>query len=109
MVILANIFGICIIITFFLLLVYSIIYFLLYITGRFKGNVKFNDKCLKILYIVLMLPFLFSGLYVINLLFMIPYNLVNMIVVGIFGLFLIIYPLKKVITKIKDIDYFGGV
>ena len=82
---------------------------MLYITGRFKKNVKFNDKCLKVLYIMLMLPFLFSGLYVINLLFIVPYNLINMIVVGIFGLFLIIYPLKKVITKIKDMDYFGGV
>lgn len=109
MVILANIFGIGIVVTFFLLMVYSIVYFLLYITGRFKKNMKFNDDCLKVLYIMLMLPFVFSGLYVINLLFIVPYDLVSMVVVGLFGLFLIIYPLKKVITKIKDMNYFGGV
>lgn len=109
MVILANVFGIGIVVTFTLLFIYSIVYFLLYISGKFKKDIKFNDKCLKILYIMIMLPFMFSGLYVLNMLFIVPYNLINMIVVGMFGLFSIIYPLKKVITKIKDIDYFGGV
>ena len=109
MVILANVFGIGIVVTFTLLFIYSIVYFLLYISGKFKKDIKFNDKCLKNLYIMIMLPFMFSGLYVLNMLFIVPYNLINMIVVGMFGLFLIIYPLKKVITKIKDIDYFGGV
>lgn len=109
MVILANIFGIGIMVTFFLLVIYSMIYFSLYILGKFKASPKFNDKCLKVLYIMLMLPFEFAGLYVINLLFIVPGDLLNMVVIGIFGLSLIIYPLKKVITKIRDINYFGGV
>jgi len=46
---------------------------------------------------------------VIGLAFVIDYVVFTKILVIIFGLFLVIYSTGRVVIKIKDIDYFGGV
>ena len=68
-----------------------------------------NNTLLILLYVFSSLPFLFCGLYVISLIFIIPLKFIIKILMGLFGVFLIIYSIYRVFRKIKDIEYFGGV
>lgn len=104
-----NAFGYSLAVSVMLLIAYTIIYFLIFLCGKLLKKQLLNNTLLKILYILTSLPFLFCGLYVISLVFVLDYTPLTKVLSLIFGLFLIIYSIRKVIVKIKDIEYFGGV
>ena len=104
-----NALGYSMLFSIFVLFVYAIIYFLLFLCGKILKKQLLNNTLLRILYILTSLPFLFCGLYIISLIFVIKYTVLTKILIVIFGLFLIIYSIRIIIVKIKDIEYFGGI
>lgn len=104
-----NALGYSMVFSIFVLIAYAIIYFLLFLCGKIVKKQLLNNTLLRILYILTSLPFLFCGLYIISLVFALEYTPIAKVLIVIFGLFLIIYSIRRVIVKIKDIEYFGGV
>jgi len=104
-----NKLGSLMIISLIILIIYAIIYFLIFLCGKLLARKLLNNTLLKILYVLTSLPFLFCGLYVISIVFVFDYNPLIKILTIIFGIFLIIYFIRRAIIKINDIEYFGGV
>ncbi len=104
-----NTFGYLMIISAMILVAYAIIYFLIFLSGKILKRKLLNNTLLRILYFVTSLPFLFCGLYTVSLVFVLDYTPFVKILVFIFGLFLIIYSIRRAVIKIKDIEYFGGI
>jgi len=104
-----NALGYSMVFSIFVLIAYAIIYFLLFLCGKILKKQLLNNTLLRILYILTSLPFLFCGLYIISLVFVLEYTPVAKMLIVIFGLFLIIYSIRRIIVKIKDIEYFGGI
>lgn len=104
-----NAFGYSMAVSVIILFIYAIIYYLLFLCGKFLKKQLLNNTLLRILYILTSLPFLFCGLYLISLIFILKFTSLTKVLIVIFGAFLIIYSIRRVIIKIKDIEYFGGV
>lgn len=104
-----NAFGYSLAVSVMILIAYAIIYFLIFLCGKVLNKKLLNNTLLKILYVLTSLPFLFCGLYVISLVFVLDYTSLTKVLSVIFGLFLIVYSIRRVIIKIQDIKYFGGV
>lgn len=104
-----NAFGYSLAVSVMVLIAYTIIYFLIFLCGKLLKKQLLNNTLLRVLYILTSLPFLFCGLYVISLVFIFDYTPLTKILSIIFGLFLIIYSIRRLILKMKDIEYFGGV
>ncbi len=109
MVEMVNGFSYAIVLSIMLLVLYGILYFLLFLCEKVCNKKFLNNTLLILLYVFTSLPFLFCGLYVISLIFIISLETALKILMGLFGLFLIIYSIYRVFRKIKDIEYFGGV
>lgn len=104
-----NVLGYSLVLSIMVLFAYVSFYFLIFLSGKVLKRKLLNNTLLKIIYILTSLPFFLCGLYVIGLAFVIDYVVFTKILVIIFGLFLVIYSTGRVVIKIKDIDYFGGV
>lgn len=97
-----------VIISFSILLLFLIVYVLTLLLQKIKKKQIINNRWLKVRYILMAIPFVILGLYVFSLIFVLE-RVVDIIVMGLFALFLILYPIFKCISKIKDIEYFGGI
>ncbi len=109
MILVVNICGLLIVIGTCLLALSWLIYGILLLIGKFKNKEIVSDTLKKSLYVITTIPFIASGLYVISVLFIKAPSTQEKILMTIFGLFLIIYPLVKLRGKIQDINYFGDV
>lgn len=109
MVAVVNTFGALIALSIFVMFIYLFLYFILFLTGKILGKQLLNNTLLKILYILTSLPFLFCGFYIFSLIFVIDYYENIKVLMALFGLFLVLFSIYRVMKKIKDIEYFGGV
>ena len=107
MILLINILSYLVVISFFVSIFYLLVYGILWIIQKIKKIKILNDTWLKLKYILISMPFVILGLYILSLSLTLEKSL-DIIVMIIFGLFLVIYPIFKCISKIKDIYFFKG-
>lgn len=105
---LISILSYLVIISFSILVLFLVIYAFILLWQKLKKKQIINNKWLKIRYILTTLPFVILGLYVFSLVFVLERTM-DIVVMCLFGVFLILYPIFKCIAKIKDIEYFGGI
>ena len=104
-----NICGALIVTSTGLLIVSWILYGILYLIGAIAGKEIINNIVKRIVYIITVLPFLTSGVYLVGIPFLIKANSNEKVVLFLLGVFLIIYPLIRLYRKFQDLKYFGGV
>ena len=104
-----NICGALIVTSTGLLIVSWIVYGILYLIGAISGKELINNIIKRIVYVITVLPFLASGLYLVGMPFLIKATSNEKIILFLLGVFLIIYPLIRLYRKFQDLKYFGGV
>ena len=87
---------------------FLLIYALLLMWQKIKKKQIIHNRLLKVRYIVTAVPFVILGFYVCSMVFFME-RVVDIIILSVFGAFLILYPIFKCVSAIKDIDYFGGI
>ncbi len=105
---LVGILSCLVVISFSILIFFLMIYTFILLWQKLKKKQIINNKWLKIRYILMAVPFVILGLYVLSLVFILE-RTVDIVVMFLFGVFLVLYPIFKCISKIKDIEYFGGI